>query len=64
MDEDFNYYSFNDLLFELERTGEILRQFEAGECPVTDDCSLSDDDNKNNVLIFKKKRNEKERSIV
>lgn len=44
MDDDFNYYSFNDILYELERTGEILRQFEAGETPVTDDCSLTDDD--------------------
>lgn len=44
MDDDYNYYSFNDLLFELERTGEILRQFEQGETPLTDDCSLTDDD--------------------
>lgn len=44
MDDDFNYYSFNDLLFELERTGEILRMFEAGEIPVTDDNPLTDDD--------------------
>lgn len=44
MDDDFNHYSFNDILFELERTGEILRQFEAGEIPVNDDNILSDDD--------------------
>ena len=33
----YNDYAFNDLLSELQRTGEILRQFEAGEIPVTDD---------------------------
>lgn len=44
MDDDFNYYSFNDILFELERNGEILRQFEAGEMPVTDDNPITDDD--------------------
>lgn len=46
MDDDFNYYNFNDILFELERTGEILRQFEAGEMPPSDDNILTDDDDK------------------
>lgn len=44
MDDEYNDYSFNNLLFELERTGEILRQFEAGEMPPDDDNILSDDD--------------------
>lgn len=44
--DQYNDYAFNDLLFELERSGEILRQFEAGEMPVNDDCSLTDDDKK------------------
>lgn len=44
MDDEYNDYSFNDLLFELERNGEILRQFEAGEMPVNDDCGPADDD--------------------
>lgn len=42
--DSYNDYAFNDLLSELERTGEILRMFEAGEIPVNDDCSLSDAD--------------------
>lgn len=42
--DQYNDYNFNSLLFELERTGEILRQFEAGETPVNDDCGLTDDD--------------------
>ena len=44
--DQYNDYAFNDLLFELERNGEILRQFEAGETPVNDDNILSDDDDK------------------
>lgn len=40
----YNDYAFNDLLFELERNGEILRQFEAGETPPTDDNILTDDE--------------------
>lgn len=35
--DSYNDYNFNSLLYELERTGEILRQFEQGEIPVTDD---------------------------
>lgn len=41
--DSYNDYAFNDLLSELERTGEILRQFEQGEIPVTDDNPLTDD---------------------
>ena len=44
MDDEYNDYSFNDLLFELERNGEILRQFEAGEIPLTDDNPVTDDE--------------------
>ena len=40
----YNDHTFNDLLSELQRTGEILRQFEAGEMPVNDDNPLTDDD--------------------
>ena len=42
--DSYNDYAFNDLLSELQRTGEILRQFEAGEMPPGDDSILSDDD--------------------
>lgn len=31
LDEDFTDYSFSELVAELERTGEILRQWEQGE---------------------------------
>lgn len=40
----YNDYAFNDLLSELQRTGEILRMFEQGETPPSDDNILSDDD--------------------
>lgn len=42
--DQYNDFAFNDLLFELERTGEILRQFEAGEIPLTDDNPVTDDE--------------------
>lgn len=43
MDDEYNDYSFNHILFELERNGEILRMFEQGETPVNDDNPLTDD---------------------
>ena len=46
MDDEYNDYTFNDLLFELQRTGEILKQFEAGEMPPGDDNPVTDDDDK------------------
>lgn len=39
-----NDHAFNDLLSELERTGEILRMFEQGEAPVNDDNPLTNDE--------------------
>lgn len=42
--DQYNDYNFNSLLYELERTGEILRQFEQGEIPVNDDNILTDDE--------------------
>ena len=42
--DQYNDYNFNSLLYELERNGEILRQFEAGEMPVNDDNILTNDE--------------------